>query len=54
MQEIKKYAQLAWETRMRPSRGRESDARVLGIETSGNADLALEGNEVPRARMDVK
>ncbi|KAF0024923.1 hypothetical protein F2P81_021804 [Scophthalmus maximus] len=54
MQEIKKYAQLAWETRMRPSRGRESDARVLGIETSGNADLALEGNEVIRARMDVK
>ncbi|KAF0037918.1 hypothetical protein F2P81_010792 [Scophthalmus maximus] len=54
MQEIKEYAQLAWETHMRPSSGRESDARVLGIETTGNTDLALESNKVPCARMDVK
>ncbi|KAL7371612.1 hypothetical protein ABVT39_002033 [Epinephelus coioides] len=54
MQEIKKYAQLAWETRMRPTRGREVDARVLGIQASEDADLALEGSEVPRASTDVK
>ncbi|KAL7374388.1 hypothetical protein ABVT39_028159 [Epinephelus coioides] len=54
MQEIKKYAQLAWETCMRPTRGREVDARVLGIQASEDADLALEGSEVPRARMDVR
>lgn len=54
MQEIKKYAQLAWETRMRPNRGREVDARVLGIQALEDADLALEGSEVPRARMDVR
>lgn len=54
MLEIKKYVQMAWETRMRLTRGLENDARVLGIETSANANLVLEGNQVPCARMDVR
>ena len=51
MQEIRRYAQLSWETRMRPTRGHDSDVRVLGIQASGNAaELALEGSEMPRAK----
>ena len=54
IQEIKRYAQLAWETRMRPTGTRESDSRVLGIQLSETADLALEGNEMPRAKTETK
>ncbi|KAI3375545.1 hypothetical protein L3Q82_003873 [Scortum barcoo] len=54
MQEIRRYAQLAWETRMRPGRGPESGPRVLGIETSVDSELALEGDEIPSARATVK
>lgn len=52
MQEIKRYAQVSWETRVRPSRGHEGDARVLGIQASDHADLSLEGNEMPRGKAD--
>lgn len=54
MQEIRRYAQLAWETRVRPGRATDNSARVLEIRTPGHADLALEGNEKPRAKMHAK
>ncbi|KAK9539434.1 hypothetical protein VZT92_004542 [Zoarces viviparus] len=50
MPEIRKYAQLAWETRGRPIKRHDDTARVLGIQRSGDPDLALEGNERPRPR----
>ncbi|XP_051571559.1 uncharacterized protein LOC127451142 [Myxocyprinus asiaticus] len=53
MQEIRKYAQLAWETRVRPARGHEGDARALGIQAL-YADLALEGNEMPRVKVNAR
>eukprot|EP00064_Thunnus_orientalis_P025762 superscaffoldBa00013930_g26180 len=36
----------------RPARRQGDDARVLWIHTSGNANLALEGNKMPRAKTD--
>ena len=50
MQEMRRYSQLAWETRTRPNKGHEQDARVLGIQAQPHMDLALEGNEVPLAK----
>ena len=36
----------------RPARGQKDDAGVLWIHTSGDANLALEGNKMPRVKMD--
>uniref|UniRef100_A0A3Q3FFC3 Uncharacterized protein n=1 Tax=Labrus bergylta TaxID=56723 RepID=A0A3Q3FFC3_9LABR len=48
MQEMKKYAQVAWETRLRPeSRKPESSHSVLEITTPEVNSLALEGDELP-------
>ena len=54
MQEMRRYSQLAWETRTRPGRGPEQDARVLGIQAQPNVDLALEGNEIPHAKINPR
>ena len=48
MAESRRYAQVAWETHVRPSRRSELVPRVLGIQASENIDL--EGSEVPQAR----
>lgn len=47
MQEIRKMAQMTWETIVRPSDKHDDDARVLGIQSSESAELELEGSEVP-------
>ena len=54
MQEIRRYAQLAWETRVRPKRGHNVEARVLEVRTSENDTLMLEGDEVPRPRANFR
>ncbi|MEQ2309508.1 hypothetical protein AMECASPLE_039497 [Ameca splendens] len=53
MQEIQKYAQMAWETRARPTKGSEGEARVLQVQTERNS-LALEDQEMPSTRTHVK
>lgn len=53
MQEIRKYAQVAWETRRLYDRRCDGDARVLGIEAFETGDLALEGKELPRASVNA-
>ena len=50
MREMRRYSQLAWETRTRPGKGPEQDARVLGIQAQPNVDLALEGNDIPHVK----
>ncbi|KAL7404872.1 hypothetical protein ABVT39_020166 [Epinephelus coioides] len=50
MQEIRRYAQIVWEIRVRPAKKPENDARVLGIQAAEDADLALEGSKMPRAK----
>lgn len=50
MQEIRKYAQLAWEVCVRT----DGKARVLGIQAVEHADLSLEGDEMPRAKPTIK
>ena len=52
MKEVKKYAQFAWETRRPQTGGRKGDTRVLGIQTSQNDILTLEGKELPRAKTE--
>ncbi len=54
MQEIRKHAQTVWELRNRPGRRAEVDARVLGIQASETADLALEGKELPRVKTSAQ
>ncbi|KAL7407083.1 hypothetical protein ABVT39_002598 [Epinephelus coioides] len=49
-QEIRRYAQMVWEIHVRLAKKPESDARVLGIQAAEDTDLALEGNEMPRAK----
>eukprot|EP00064_Thunnus_orientalis_P017909 superscaffoldBa00003947_g17995 len=39
---------------MHPARGQEDDIRVLWIHTSGDANLALEGNKMPHVKMDSR
>ncbi|KAL7403949.1 hypothetical protein ABVT39_007645 [Epinephelus coioides] len=46
MQEIRRYAQMVWEIRVRLAKKPESDTRVLGIQAAEDADLALEGNKM--------
>ncbi|MEQ2238462.1 hypothetical protein ILYODFUR_033330 [Ilyodon furcidens] len=53
MQEIRKYAQMAWETRARPTKGSESEATVLQVQTE-RTSLALEGQDMPSAGTHVK
>lgn len=48
MQGIRRYAQLAWETRVRPGRTPDHGARVLEIQAPKHAELTLEGHEKPR------
>ncbi|MEQ2164357.1 hypothetical protein GOODEAATRI_005886 [Goodea atripinnis] len=48
MQEICKYAQMAWETLARPIKGSEGEARVLQIQTERNS-FALEDQEMSSA-----
>lgn len=50
MQEIRRYAQIAWETRVRTGRLTDHGARVLEIQAPAQPDLTLEGREKPRAR----
>ncbi|KAL7383521.1 hypothetical protein ABVT39_012327 [Epinephelus coioides] len=49
-QEIRRYAQMVWEIRVRPAKKPESDGRVLGIQAGEDADLALDGSEMPCAK----
>ncbi|MEQ2246384.1 hypothetical protein ILYODFUR_038006 [Ilyodon furcidens] len=53
MQEFRKYAQMAWETRARPTKGSEGEARVLQIQAERNS-FALEDQEMPSTRTHVK
>lgn len=54
MQEIRKHTQLAWETLVRPARWTDGEARVLGIQATEQGNLALEGDEMPRAKSNTK
>lgn len=51
MKDVRRYAQVAWQTRAQVRRRPERDARVLGIQATGeNPALTLEGPELPRPR----
>ncbi|XP_055362228.1 uncharacterized protein LOC129603674 [Betta splendens] len=50
MQGVVRYAQLVWETRVRPIRRPVADTRVFSIQTHQKSDLTLEGHEMPRAK----
>lgn len=45
MQEIRKYAQMVWEIHVHLARRPGDDARVLGIKTTQETELALEGSK---------
>ena len=56
IEQAKKYAQMAWEVRVRTVRKKDDDAdiHVYGIHASDHGDLFLEGDEIPQARHSWK
>ncbi|CAB1430974.1 unnamed protein product [Pleuronectes platessa] len=52
LQEMRRYSQLAWETRTRPCKRPEEDTGVMAIQVQPNVDLVLEDDNFPHAKMN--